>query len=91
LGITDTDIFNFSYLMFKSLKDQYYDLVTGRITVSKEDLTKTEIEIIELGFDLMEEKLEDIKILKDNIKRLSIENANLKAYNDDKDYGDEEE
>jgi hypothetical protein len=77
--------------MFKSLKDQYYDLVTGRITVSKEDLTKTEIEIIELGFDLMEEKLEDIKILKDNIKRLSIENANLKAYNDDKDYGDEEE
>jgi len=76
--------------MFKSLKDQYYDLVTGRITVSKEDLTKTEIEIIELGFDLMEEKLEDIKILKDNIKRLSIENANLKAYNDDKDYGEEE-
>ena len=77
--------------MFKSLKDQYYDLVTGRITVSKEDLTKTEIEIIELGFDLMEEKLEDIKIIKDNIKRLSIENANLKAYNDNKDYGDEEE
>ena len=77
--------------MFKSLKDQYYDLVTGRITVSKEYLTKTEIEIIELGFDLMEEKLEDIKILKDNIKRLSIENANLKSYNDDKDYGDEEE
>ena len=77
--------------MFKSLKDQYYDLVTGRITVSKEDLTKTEFEIIELGFDLMEEKLEDIKILKDNIKRLSIENANLKAYNDNKDYGDEEE
>ena len=77
--------------MFKSLKDQYYDLVTGRITVSKEDLTKTEIKIIELGFDLMEEKLEDIKILKDNIKRLSIENANLKAYNDNKDYGDEEE
>lgn len=75
--------------MFKSLKDQYYDLVTGRITVSKEDLTKTEIEIIELGFDLMEEKLEDIKILKENIKRLSIENANLKSYNDDKDYGEE--
>ena len=76
--------------MFKSLKDQYYDLVTGRITVSKEDLTKTEIEIIELGFDLMEEKLEDIKILKDNIKRLSIENANLRAYNDDKDYEEEQ-
>ena len=77
--------------MFKSLKDQYYDLVTNRILVSKEDLTENEIRIIEFGFELMKEKLEDIKILKDDIKRLSIENANLKAYNDDKDYGDEEE
>jgi hypothetical protein len=77
--------------MFKSLKEQYYDLVTNRILVSKDDLTETETRIIEFGFELMEEKLEDIKILKDDIKRLSIENANLKAYNDDKDYGDEEE
>jgi len=77
--------------MFKSLKEQYYDLVTNRILVSKDNLTENEIGIIELGFGLMEEKLEDIKILKDDIKRLSIENANLKAYNDDKDYGDEEE
>ncbi len=77
--------------MFKSLKEQYYDLVTNRILVSKDDLTETETRIIEFGFELMEEKLEDIKILKDDIKRLSIENANLRAYNDDKDYGDEEE
>jgi hypothetical protein len=77
--------------MFKSLKEQYYDLVTSRILASKDDLTETETRIIEFGFELMEEKLEDIKILKDDIKRLSIENANLKAYNDDKDYGDEEE
>lgn len=77
--------------MFKSLKDQYYDLVTDRISVSKENLTESEIRIIEFGFELMKEKLEDIKILKEDIKRLSIENANLKAYNDDKDYGDEEE
>jgi hypothetical protein len=77
--------------MFKSLKEQYYDLVTNRILASKDDLTETETRIIEFGFELMEEKLEDIKILKDDIKRLSIENANLKAYNDDKDYGDEEE
>lgn len=77
--------------MLKSLKDQYYDLVTNRILVSKDDLTENEIEIIEFGFELMKEKLEDIKILKDDIKRLSIENSNLRAYNDDKDYGDEEE
>jgi len=77
--------------MFRSLKDQYYDLVTDRIKVSKDDLTENEIRIIEFGFELMKEKLEDIKILNDDIKRLSIENANLRAYNDDKDYGDEEE
>jgi hypothetical protein len=75
----------------KNLIDQYYEIVTAGITISKEDLTKTEIKIIEIGFELIKEKLEDIKILKDDIKRLSIENANLKAYNDDKDYGDEEE
>ena len=72
--------------MFRSLKDQYYDLVTDRIKVSKDDLTENEIRIIEFGFELMKEKLEDLKILNDDIKRLSIENANLKAYNDDKDF-----
>jgi hypothetical protein len=77
--------------IFKSLRDQYYDLVSDRIQVPKDDLTENESKIIELGFELLEEKLEDIKILKDDIRRLSIENANLKAYNDDKDYGDEEE
>jgi hypothetical protein len=77
--------------MLKGLNKQYYDLVTDRIQVRKDDLTENEIRIIEFGFELMKEKLEDIRILKDDIKRLSIENANLKAYNDDKDYGDEEE
>ena len=72
--------------MFRSLKTQYYDLVSDRIQVPKDDLTENESKIIELGFELLEEKLEDIKILKDDIRRLSIENANLKAYNDDKDY-----
>lgn len=75
--------------MLKGLNEQYYDLVTDRIQVRKDDLTENEIRIIEFGFELMKEKLEDIRILKDDIKRLSIENANLKAYNDDKDYGDE--
>ncbi len=77
--------------MFRSLKDQYYDLVTGRIMVSKEDLTETEIKIIEIGFEMIEEKLDDLKILNDDIKRLSIENANLKAYSDNRDYNEEEE
>jgi hypothetical protein len=59
--------------------------------IPREELNEVEMEIIDAGFELMKEKLEDIKILNDDIKRLSIENANLRAYNDDKDYGDEEE
>jgi hypothetical protein len=77
--------------IFRSLKTQYYDLVSDRIQVPKDELTENETRIIELGFELLEEKLEDIRILNADIKRLSIENANLRAYNDDKDYGDEEE
>jgi hypothetical protein len=77
--------------IFKSLRDQYYDVILSKIMIPKEELNEVEMEIIDAGFELMKEKLEDIKILNDEIKRLSIENANLKAYNDDKDYGDEEE
>jgi hypothetical protein len=77
--------------IFKSLRDQYYDVILSKIMIPREELNEVEMEIIDAGFELMKEKLEDIKILNDDIKRLSIENANLKAYNDDKDYGDEEE
>jgi len=79
-----------SQTRMKSLIDQYYDIVTGRILISKDDLTENEIKIIEIGFELIKEKLEDLKILNDEIKRLSIENANLKAYSDNKDYNEEE-
>jgi hypothetical protein len=77
--------------IFKSLRDQYYDVILSKIMIPREELNEVEMEIMDAGFELMKEKLEDIKILNDEIKRLSIENANLKAYNDDKDYGDEEE
>jgi len=71
---------------FKTLKEQYLDLVIDRITVSKEDLTEVEEQIINIGYELLSEKLEDIKILTDENKRISIELANLKAYQDDEDY-----
>jgi len=73
---------------FKTLKEQYLDLVIDRITVSKEDLTEVEEQIINIGYELLSEKLEDIKILTDENKRISIELANLKAYQDDEDYTD---
>jgi hypothetical protein len=73
---------------FKTLKEQYLDLVIDRITVSKEDLTEVEEQIINIGYELLSEKLDDIKILNDEIKRISLELANLKAYQDDTDYTD---
>ena len=75
-------------MKFKTLKEQYLDLVIDRITVSKEDLTEVEEQIINIGYELLSEKLEDIKILNDEIKRISLELANLKAYQDEDDYGD---
>ena len=50
--------------MFRSLKTQYYDLVSDRIQVPKDDLTENESKIIELGFELLEEKLEGIPYVK---------------------------
>ena len=73
---------------FKTLKEQYLDLVIDRITVSKEDLTEVEEQIINIGYELLSEKLDNIKILNDEIKRISLELANLKAYQDDTDYND---
>jgi hypothetical protein len=51
-----------------------------------EDLTDTEKEIINYSFSVLKERLEDIKLLNDEVARLNIEIANLKSYNDDKDY-----
>ena len=75
-------------MKFKTLKEQYTDLMINRVCISKDDLTDSEKEIIEFGYELFSEKLEDIKILNDEIKRISLELANLKAYSDDEDYDD---
>ena len=56
----------------------------------KEELTNNEKTIIEVTYNRFKEKLEDIKILEDEITRISVENANLKSYNDNKDYDEEE-
>jgi hypothetical protein len=67
------------------LKGKYTKLIADHITVSVEDLTDNELAIIEKTFELFEEKLEDLKIANDEIKRVSIELANNKAmYEDDR-------
>lgn len=71
---------------FKSLKDKYKELILDRVSIKEDDLTDEELLIIETTYELFKEKLDDLKILQDEIVRLSVENANLKSYNDDKDY-----
>jgi hypothetical protein len=61
-----------------------------RLEFLKEELTNNEKTIIEVTYNRFKEKLEDIKILEDEITRISVENANLKSYNDNRDYDEEE-
>ena len=69
-----------------SLLDEYKKVVADKICVSIDDLTETELKVIEECFDIFKGRLEDIKTLEDENKRISIELTNLKAYLDDKDY-----
>ena len=69
----------------ESLKERYVKLLASKIIVSIDDLTDNEIKLIDESFELFNEKLEDIQILKEEVKRLSIELANLKAMQDDSD------
>jgi len=68
-----------------SLKDKYIKLLADKITVSVDDLTDNELKLINESFELFSEKLDDIKILKDELRRISIELANLKSMRDDSD------
>jgi hypothetical protein len=67
----------------ESIKDKYIKLLAGKITVSVDDLTENELSLITESFELFSEKLDDIKILNDELKRISVELANLKAMHDD--------
>jgi hypothetical protein len=67
----------------ESIKDKYIKLLAGKITVSVDDLTDNELSLITESFELFSEKLDDIKILNDELKRISVELANLKAMHDD--------
>ena len=69
-----------------SLKDKYIKLLSNKITVSIEDLTNNELKLITESFELFKEKLDDIKILNDELKRVNIELINLKSMLDDSDY-----
>ena len=82
---------------FKTLKEQYEELIISKlfpdrkIEFVREELTDNEKMIIEFTYELFQEKLDDMKILKDEITRISVENANLKSFNDNKDYDYDDE
>jgi len=66
-----------------NLKKEYTKFLCNKITVIEEDLTDNEKKLIEESYLMFMEKLEDIKILQDENRRISIELANVKAYNKD--------
>ena len=72
--------------LFKTPKEKYTEGILNYLLIKKEDLTETEKEIIDYSFLVLKERLEDIQLLNDEVVRLNIELANLKSYNDDKDY-----
>jgi len=61
---------------------EFKKYILDRILVKEEDLSKEEYEIISISYDLWMDKMNEIKVLNDEIKRLSIENTNLKSYRD---------
>lgn len=68
---------------FETLEERYLKQMAKTITVSVEDLTDNERTLIKESFYLFEVKLEEIKTLQDDVKRLSIELANKKAMHED--------
>lgn len=56
--------------------------MADKITVSVDDLNDNEKILIEASYELFIEKLEDIKLLNDDIKRVTNELFNLKAMKD---------
>ena len=69
-----------------SLKKEYVKIIESKIPIKEENFSHTEKEIINLGFDMVKEKIDEIRELNEEIIRLKIEVANLKSYNDNNDY-----
>ena len=68
----------------KSLKDEYTQNMADHISVSVEDLSENETKLINETFTLFQAKLDDIKAIEDDVKRLNITLANERAMNDNR-------
>lgn len=67
------------------LKAEYTKALADHITVSIEDLNTTELALINKSFTIFQDRLADLKAQQDEVKRLSIELANLQAMKNDSD------
>lgn len=78
---------------YLTLKQQFVKKMADHITISVEDLNATELAIMDKAFDIIQDSLEECKTQADEVKRLSLELANIKSMRDDTDYDqwDEEE
>jgi len=74
-----------------SLEEQYWKHLANKICVSKDDMLPNELILIRESYILFNEKQVEIKTLEDDLKRVLIELANLKAMHDDGEYNNDEE
>lgn len=68
------------------MRPEYMKYVSEKIMIPIEDLSDTEMEIINITFDLFKEKVDDIKMLNDDINKLQNAYLNLKSSLDDNNY-----
>lgn len=64
---------------FKSLYERYKEKLAKSVDVLVDDLTDTELKLIEESYDMFIAKIEEISVLEKDIKRLINENLNLKS------------
>jgi hypothetical protein len=61
------------------LKEQYKKALADHIAISVEDLSTTELALIDKSYSIFNDRLSDLKACEDEVKRLRIELANLRA------------
>lgn len=68
------------------LKKEYTRIISEKISLKEADFSLTEKEIANIGFNMVKQKIDEIRDFNDEIIRLKIEISNLKSYYDNKDY-----
>ena len=61
--------------------NDWEDAIIKKAFLPKEDLTQAEKDILKISYDIFSSIMEDLSYFEDEIKRLTIENNNLKDLN----------